>query len=405
MSQIDPLSAFRQISPDRLISQYQDWILFFLLTFFFWSVVTLALKKFFGESKAFRVLATSTALMLSVGMYWAIHVRKLYFTLEGLGMFGAMLLMIIIFFVLFGLNKALKLPQQIALPLGMVLFYIALNSMTPNLMSNIQSIFPLSKAIMGILFFASLFFLIRGFFRSVKDKFNPSLKQTAKEIESIPATVQDEPEINKEIKDDKKEKKLLKGKTLKLTKMEILSVDDMENSLNHLINLIKANDKNITKDETYKISQLLRQISQKENILVGSMPILKKHTEIYKKHHRKDITELKKRLGESINNPAQQDMIRQEIHYQKRMLETIDFIETYENRIIEFTQQLNNTISKAIEKLKTIHPHECLEYLEYGKKELTAMKHIFKKQKQLEKYIVSLDKKTIKDLKKEKSPG
>lgn len=184
--------------------------------------------------------------------------------------------------------------------------------------------------------------------------------------------------------------------------MEIRSVDDMENSLNHLIKLIKANDKNITKDETFKISQLLRQISQKENILVGSIPILKKHTEIYKKHHRKDITELDKRLREAINNPPQQNMIRQEIHHQKQMLETIDFIQTYENRILEFTQQLNKTISKAIEKLKTIHPHECLEYLEYAKKELSAMKHIFKKQRELEKYIVSLSKESVKNLEKEK---
>jgi len=85
------------------------------------------------------------------------------------------------------------------------------------------------------------------------------------------------------------------------------------------------------------------------------------------------------------------------------MIATIDFIETYENRIIEFTQNLNKTLSKAIEKLKTIHPHECLEYLEYAKKELSAMKHIFKKQKDLEKFVLKLSKKTIKDLKKEKT--
>jgi len=398
MAQIDILSPFRNISPGQFISRYSDWILFTLLIFFFWSVVTIALKKRFGDSRASRFLATSTALMLAVGTYYMIYKGKLHLSLAGLGMFGAMLILIIIYFILFGLQRNYGMKVSISLPLGFVLFYISIFALTPNLMTNIQDIFPLAKPIMAVLFAISLFRLITAFFRHSK----PNLLKIGKTLEKNAILSKDEPEINKEIEDDKKEKKLLKGKTLKLTKMEIRSVDDMENSLNHLIKLIKANDKNITKDETFQISQLLRQISQKENILLGSMPILKKHTEIYKKHHRKDIAELDKRLREAINNPSQQNMIRQEIHHQKQMLETIDFIETYEKRIFEFTQQLNKTISKAIEKLKTVHPHECLEYLEFAKKELTSMKQIFNKEKQLENYIVSLSKKSVKNLEKEK---
>ena len=398
MAQIDLLSPFRNISPGQFIARYSDWILFTLLIFFFWSVVTIALKKRFGDTKASRFLATSTALMLAVGTYYMIYKGRLHLSLQGLGMFGAMLILIIIFFILFGLQRNYGMKVSVSLPLGFVLFYISIFALTPNLMTNIQDIFPLAKPIMAVLFAISLFRLITAFFRHSK----PNLLKIGKTLEKSIISVNDEPEINKEITEDKKEKKLLKGKTQKLTKMEIRSVDDMENSLNHLIKLIKENDKNITKDEAFKISQLLRQISQKENILVGSMPVLKKHTEIYKKHHRKDIAELDKRLREAINNPPQQNMIRQEIHHQKQMLETIDFIQTYENRILKFTQQLNKTILKGIEKLKTIHPHECLEYLEYAKKELSAMKHILIKQKELEKYIVSLTKKSVKNLKKEK---
>jgi len=401
MAEIDLLAPFQNISPGQFISRYSDWILFTLLIFFFWSVITIALKKRFGESKAFRVLATSTALMLSVGTYYMIYKGKLHLSLEGLGMFGAMLILIIIFFILFGLQRNFGMKVSISLPLGFVLFYISLYALTPNVMTNIQNIFQLAKPIMGILFAISLFRLITAFFRHSQ----PNLLKIGKSMEKTYIPPKDEPEINHEIKDDKKEQKLLKGKTIKLTKMEIRTVDDMENSLEQLIRLIRANDKNISKDETYKISQILRQISQKENILLESMPILKKQAEIYKTKHRKDLVELDKRLRAAINNPQQQNMIRQEIHFQKQMIETIDFIETYEKKIIEFTQNLNKTLLKAIEKLKTIHPHECLEYLEFGKKELSSMKHIFKKQKDLEKFILRLSKKTIKDLKNEKSPA
>ena len=399
MAQIDILSPFRNISPGQFISRYSDWILFTLLIFFFWSVVTIALKKRFGDSKAFRFLTTSTALMLAVGTYYMIYKGKLHLSLAGLGMFGAMLILIIIFFILFGLQRNFGMKVSISLPLGFVLFYISIFALTPNIMTNFQNIFPLAKPIMAILFAISLFRLITGFFRHSK----PNLLNVAKGLEKAPIHPKDEPEINHEIKGDKKERKLLKGKTMKITKMEIRTIDDIENSLVHLIKIIKENDKNITKDETYQISQLLRQISQKENVLVGSMPILKKQAEIFKSKHRKDIAELEKRLRESINNPAQQNLIRQEIGYQKQMIEVLDFIETYENRISEFTKTLNQTILKAIEKLKTIHPHECLEYLEYAKKEISSMKHIFKKQKELERYVLSLNKKSIKDLKMEKN--
>ena len=398
MAEIDILLAFRKISPDQLISQYKDWILFFLLTFLFWSVVTIALKKHFGNSKAFRVLATSTALILSVSTYYMIHIGKLNLSLEGLGMFGAMLIMIIIFYIFFGLQRNFGMRTKIALPLGFVLFYVSLVRLTPNILTDIQSVFPLAKFIMVFLFFFSLFYIIKHFILKLK----PDLIETAKEIQRMPIPPKDEPEINHEIKDDKKEGKLLKTKTLRLTKLEIRTIDDIENSLHHLIKLIKEKDKDITQEETHEISRILKHISDKENILLRSMPIIKRQAEIFKSKHRKDIHELEKRYHEAKDNPKQQKLIHEELTYQKRMIEVLDFIETYENKIVEFTQHLNQTLSKAMLKLRSIYPHECLEYLNYAHKEISNMKHIFKKQKELEKYVISLNKKTMKNLKKEK---
>ena len=270
-------------------------------------------------------------------------------------------------------------------------------------MNNLQDIFPLSKFFMLLIFLACLILLSKEVWKEIKGKFKPDLKEAAKEISSTPVTTQDEPEINHEIKDDKKENKLLKGKTLKLTKYEINTIDDMENSLEHLVKTIKSHGTNITQEETLEISKLLKTIAEKENILISAMPKLKRQAEIYKSKHRKDINELQKRYSEAKNNPKQQKAIQEELHYQKQMIQLLDFIETYEKRIIEFTQNLNQTISKAMQKLRSLYPHDCIEYLEYAKKEIAGMKHIFKKQKELEKYILKLNKKTIKDLKKEKT--
>jgi len=327
-----------------------------------------------------------------------IYKGKLHLSLAGLGMFGAMLIMIVIFFILFGLQRNYGMKISISLPLGFVLFYISLFALTPNIMTNIQNIFPLAKLIMAILFAVSLYRLIIAFFRHSK----PNLKTVGKELEKTPIHPEDEPEINHELKDDKKEGKLLKKKTIKLTKLEIHTLDDIEKYLSHLMNLIKQKDKNITQEETHEISRILQHISDKENILLKSMPLLKRQAEIFKSKHRKDISELEKRYRTSNGNPKQQKLIHEELTYQKRMIEVLNFIETYENKIVEFTQNLNQTLSRAMLKLKSLYPHECLGYLNYAHKQIVSMKHIFKKQKELEKYVLSLNKKTMKDLKKEK---
>ena len=398
MSDIDLLSAFRTINPGQFISKYSDWILFTLLIFFFWSVVNLALRKHFENSRAFRFLATSTALMLAVGTYYLTYLGKLHLSLAGLGLFGAILILIIIFFILFSLHKHYGLKTSISLPIGFVLFYISIFAVTPNVMDNLNDIFPLAKPIMAILFAVSLLKILTAFFRHT----NPSLRQAAKNLKSMSETINGEPDINKEIRDDKREEKLLKKQTMKLTKAEIRTIEDMQNFLVQMINLIKDKGNTLSQDETYQIGKILRNMGEKESLIVGAMPTLKKHAEFYKKHHRKDISELEKRLRDSINNPKQQNRIREEIGYQKRMLEILDFIEEYENKILGFAKGFSQKISTGIQKLKSHYPKDCLEYLEFGKKELDNIKHILKKQNELEAYVLKINKKTVKNLKKEK---
>jgi hypothetical protein len=75
------------------------------LLFFFWAVVGIALKKKFGESKHLRVLVTSVSLMLAVGTYYSIYREWLHVSLQSFGLFGAILLFVVIFFIIFGLMR------------------------------------------------------------------------------------------------------------------------------------------------------------------------------------------------------------------------------------------------------------------------------------------------------------
>ena len=172
-SYIDILDPFNHIQPGPFISRYSDWIIFTLLLFFFWAVVGIALKKKFEESKHLRILVTAVALMLAVGTYYSIYQGWLHLSLQGLGLFGAILLFIVIFFVIFGLMRGYGMHLSNALPLGFALFYISIWAVSPNILHNLAAIFPPANGILLILFIFSLVKIMLAFFRHSK---SPSIK-------------------------------------------------------------------------------------------------------------------------------------------------------------------------------------------------------------------------------------
>ncbi len=84
------------------------------------------------------------------------------------------------------------------------------------------------------------------------------------------------------------------------------------------------------------------------------------------------------------------------------MLEILDFMKKYEGKITYFTQSFNNLLTTAIQKLSGHYPNDAITYLDQAHKDLKGMKHIYEKIKDFEKYLIKFNKKTIKDLKKEK---
>jgi len=85
------------------------------------------------------------------------------------------------------------------------------------------------------------------------------------------------------------------------------------------------------------------------------------------------------------------------------MIQAVDFLDKYETKIQEFIQAFNRLVYAAMEKLKTTNPHDALSYLHASCQELEKMHSIYKHQKEIEDYLLKVNKKTIKDLKKEKS--
>ena len=395
----DFLDPFSRIHPGSLISQYSDWILFTLLIFFFWAVAGIALKRRFEQSRYLRVLITSIALALAVGTYYSVYQGWLHLSLQGLGLFGAVLLFIVIFFVIFGLIRGYGLRLSTALPLGFALFYICLWAVIPNILTTFQNTFPAVNGILIILFVASVFKVLAAFFRHSR-KSPLEISKTMPKPKFFPPN-EEAPEIEREEREEKREIKLLKKRSMKFTKMEINTVEEIENYLEQMIGVIKGKGSDIDQQEIAEIVHALRQIGKKQSVLKQGLELIKRHEKAYKNIHKRDVAELEKRFS-GAKNKEENEVIEEEIVYQKKMVEALEFMEKYEKRITDFTQSFNKFIYAGMQKLKSRYASDALDYLVEAHKNLTGMKHVYEKQKEIEKYLLKLNKKTIKDLKKEK---
>ena len=106
----------------------------------------------------------------------------------------------------------------------------------------------------------------------------------------------------------------------------------------------------------------------------------------------------------SKNQRARKKTIEDEIIYQQKMLQALEFMKRYESKIVQFIDSFNRLVYGAMQKLKSHYPNDALSYLEQAYKGLFEMKHIYKKEREFEKYLLRLNKKTISKLKKEKDP-
>jgi hypothetical protein len=396
------LDPFTHIKPGQFISKYSDWILFTLLLVFFISVVGIALHKRFQNNRYLKPLIISVGLMLTFGTYFSIYRGWIHLSLEGLGLFGAFLLFVVIFFIIFGLIRGYGVKVSNALSAGFALFYISLWAIIPNILDNINRIFPLLNFILIILFIASIIKVISSFFHHTRQSPLVAANALQETKFSTADEVENETEISKEIKDEKKEQKLLKRKTIKLTKTDIKTVKDIESCLEKMIKLIKEEGNSVDQNEIDQLIYYLRQIAKKEAVLKQGLILIQKHVRSYKRLHQKNIPELEKRLSQT-KDKKKQKLIQEEIIYQKRMLQALDYLEKYEEKINSFTQSFNRIVYTAMQRVRSKYPNDALSYLERARHSVVHMKHIYEKQKDLEKYLITVDKKTISDLKNEKN--
>jgi len=208
--------------------------------------------------------------------------------------------------------------------------------------------------------------------------------------------------IDKEIRDDRREQKLIKRQTMKITNKEIQSIEDMEKYLEQVIDIVEKNGANLDEHQKSEVVSSLQKIGANEEILRKGMENIIRHLQAYEQHHKKDLNALKQQFDQAQNNKERKEL-ENEIIYQQKMLEALEFMKAHENKITDFCRFFNTLISRAMQSLTEHKVNESLNFLLHAYNDLKKMKSIYEKQKQIEKYILKMDKRLMHDLKKERA--
>ena len=210
---------------------------------------------------------------------------------------------------------------------------------------------------------------------------------------------EDQEEIDREIDIEKRDEKRLKKKTIKLTKRELNTIDDISQMLQDIINQLKKHSR-LEETDFQEISKLIYNISIKKKEFENSLVLLRRHFEYYKREDRNLLQELRGRLSKT-ENPLEKEEIKRQYAIEKRKIAIYDFTKENEVRINNFLQNFQALLFKAIENIKQNNIPDASIHLTSAKNLLGTIEKTLKQLKAYEKYLLKLSRKEEHILKKE----
>jgi len=271
---------FMQYKPEQFLSNYHGWIELILFVVLFTSIAGIALPSRLTQGRHGRILIGSLGLILAVALY---NAKKLFnFSFESFAFLGIWMVIIVFALVFFGLVRGLGMRADIAFPLTYCTVFVSFLAIKPTLYDSIATFLPILNGIFIVGFIYLLFQLLSKMFMHSK-----SPRFVAKQMERF-----ENPEkgrIDKEIRDDRREQKLIKRQTMKITNKEIQSIEDMEKYLEQVIDIVEKNGANLDEHQKSEVVSSLQKIGANEEILRKGMENIIRHLQAYEQHHKKDL--------------------------------------------------------------------------------------------------------------------
>jgi len=379
-----PLDQFK---PTEILSQYSEWIYFTLILIFFISVAGITLKKHFDRPYV-KPLIISVGLMLTVGIFRYKHTLTTIF--KGWGILGTILLVVIAATIPYGLCRGFGLSGSKAFYLTYILFYILSWVQFP------QIYYFFGYKNLGLVNLALFILFIVAIFKMVlSGKALPAISTNLSGNQTF------DPEIDQEIKIQGDEKWLIEKNAENLTKIEIRTVDDIAESLAEIQRIIDSHRNNLQQKDREAISNILKNILKKEEILKKSILNLRK---IFQKISIMDVNQLREQQERLAKvDGKERQILKAEIAAEEDKLEIEKKVMGFEDKLDQYVNSFNKHLEIAVEYMRgSVYPYDAKPYLDKARIILKEIFGILKEIKKLEENLLKMTKLESKLLKKEK---
>ena len=375
------------IKPSQILSQYSEWIYFTLVLVFFISIAGITLRKHFDKPYV-KPLIISVGLLLTVGAFKLKDSLNAIF--EGWGVLGTILLVSMAATIPYGLCRGFGMSGRKAFYLTYILFYILSWVKFP------QMYFILADHNLGLVNLGLLVMAVVSVYKMIA-----SAKFTEGLAHDLARSNPFRREIEQEIEIQGKEKKVLVKEAIKMTQVELHTIDDIAFALAEIQRITEKNSTGFSGQERERIGRRLEEISKKENLFKKVYTSLQgtfERVEVLDSHQ---LDELRQRMAKVSQKEKQ--ILKSEIAREEEKIRIEKAVIDFQSRLDQYLYSFNRFIGSAIAKMKGPgHPVDAVPYLSKARVILRDLLDMIKKMKTVEDKLISLTTEERRLLKKEK---
>jgi hypothetical protein len=266
--------------------------------------------------------------------------------------------------------------------------------LTPTMMDVISDKIPILYSILWVAFIWLIGNLIFKMFK----KAGPM--QDAVDVARTKLKQPDEPQIDKEIEEEKKERKLIKTRSLKLTKRELKGIDDIRHHLEEIMEILKDSDQ-LTELQHQHIAKSLREIALGKDQFQKGMETLEAWINKFSAGDETKMEELKRRYH-ATDDKDKKSEIGKQYQLEERKIRIFDFWKSHEGNVNQFLMHFDQYVHAAATAMEQNRPKDAIEPMRMAIGIIDKLHAVLKKLKSHERYILNISKKEQKVEEKER---
>lgn len=380
---------FDMISPQQLISQYSDWLYFSLVLVFFIAIAGLTLRRHFDQPYV-KPLIVSVGLMLTIAAFMKRDWLRMLF--DGWGVVGAILLVVVVAVIPYGMARGFGMPAGKAFSLTYVLFYILswvkFSSFYTGLADHRLGVVNLGLL---ALFLYAVYQMLP--FRVASKIPIPSAGNFA--FANLPA-------VTRDIDIQNTEEKAITNQIWPLTKQEIRTIGELEEALAGVQRVIEHSPNNMKTEDRTKIVNFLGQAMKKDVLFKNDLARMQKMVARISKIDAEELEKMRQRMNAASLQEKQ--VLRAEIQREGLKLKTEKEVMDCDQRLGRSIEAFQNLINEAAAVIsRSAYPLDAKPVLAKSRQVLKDIIDILKEIKRLEERLLDLTRDGKKLLKNEKT--